>query len=172
MGTIVSRIQSISDEYSLYVFVLGDIYLNGGEMENFRSNFFRLAERFGPRAVIVAGINPIEFSTQVFERYLGDYWNFDAFLRQCPLLMISDAHPDNLSEDSLRLIAPLYHIRDHLGGVDRFFENLIGFVNGRNDGFIQCFENRLNLLDIIDLNPNFCGIGLNLNRFIERFQRR
>jgi hypothetical protein len=93
-----------------------------------------------------------------------------------PALLITNDHPDDLKVDSLRLIVPLQHAENHFGNWHQFFESLAQFVRGENDDFARRFEDTGDLLDasnkVVMLQPNFFGLGLNINELLDRWRAR
>ena len=89
----------IDDSVSLYIFVINGEW-SGGRYEVLERNFSRIAQSIGSTAVIAKGFDK-EFYEEVAHTYLGkDHREFRQLL---PALLITDTHPDKLTDGSMRL---------------------------------------------------------------------
>ena len=118
------------------------------------------------------GFDSETWSSQVARKYFGE--NHSELFDAIPALFLTDAHPDKLTKGSLRLIIPLKDVEQRFGDWDTFFRSLSNFALEKNPKFLECFEDAKRLLaegnKIIDLKPNFFGIGVNVNALIERIR--
>ena len=106
MGYALSNLGNlpIQDEINLYIFVVGTSW-KGETYEAIENNFMELAKRIGPNAVIAKGFEPETWSSQVCERYLGK--NVETMYDVFPALLLTDSHPEHLTQHSMRLLVPL-----------------------------------------------------------------
>lgn len=173
MGYALSNLGNlpIQDEINLYIFVVGSAWKDG-MYEAIESNFMELAKRIGPNAVIAKGFEPETWSSQVCSRYLSK--NIDTMYDVFPALLLTDSHPEHLSQHSMRLLVPLRDAKERFGGVTVFFEALSDFARNRNPEFLERFEEKESIgskaWSILELKPNFFGFGINLKELIGRFQ--
>lgn len=163
----------IDDAVEYYVFDIGGGW-KGDTHEAFTRNFRILAERFGPEAVLVRGFTPAHITDEVIERYFGPHGKDLGHLM--PALLITDSHPDHLTEDSLRLVISLRHAETEFGNLEAFLDALVLFVRDGDETLLKRFSEREKRFDaaneIIDLKPNFFGVGININALIERIRLR
>lgn len=160
----------VEQDVDLYVFVVK----SGFKTELAQiidDNFEELARRIGPhQSAIVDGLND-DWPDQVLSVFFGSDWK--TIRNYCPLMLITNAHPKDVNEDSLRLVVPLEEVYKVHGTYDRFFVELSEFAEHRNAEFLNKFEDQTNLVgainEIIDIKPNIFGIGINVNKIIERF---
>jgi hypothetical protein len=130
-------------------------------------NFPQLAASLGARAVIARGTQPAAFSSDVAQKYLGK--DHDELFRLIPALLITNAHPNELTEESLRLVVPLRDAEDRFQSWPHFFKELSDFVQGKNDEFLERFQDEESVMDVanrvVTLNPTVFGCGINLKAF-------
>jgi hypothetical protein len=163
----------IDDNISLYIFVVNGGW-RGGLYDIIEKNFSNIAQKIGPRAVIAKGFDSEVWSSQVAEKYFGKRHNelFDAL----PALVLTDAHPNNLNERSFRLIIPLRDVESRFKDWDTFFRSLSKFATDKDPGFLHRFQDAEDIISsgnrIIELKPNFFGLGVNLNALIERLRNK
>jgi len=110
----------------------------------------------------------------VARTYLGK--DYDELFDLIPALLITNAHPDKLSDSSLRLLVPLRDAASRFEGWPHFFNLLSDFVQGKNEEFLLRFQTKESALDlanrVITLNPTVFGCGINLNEFIDWWRSR
>jgi len=173
MGYALSTLGNLplQDEISLYIFVVGSSWKD----EAYRAiedNFMELAKQIGPTAVIAKGFEPEVWSSQVCDRYLGKSTEtlYDVF----PALLLTDSHPDRLSETSMSLLVPLRDAQKRFGGAAAFFDALSEFARTRNPSFLARFEEKPTIegkvWSVLELKPNFFGFGINLKELVARVQ--
>ncbi len=173
MGYALSNLGNlpVQDDIDLYIFVVGSSWKDE-TYEAIENNFMELAKRIGPNAVIAKGFEPEAWSSQICDRYLGR--NVETLYDVFPALLITDSHPENLTEKSMRLLVPLRDAQKRFGGTAAFFEALSDFARTRNPEFLQKFETKESLgskaWSVIELKPNFFGFGLNLKELFARSQ--
>lgn len=173
MGYLLSSVGNlpIDENVSLYIFVVNGSW-RGEPYEMLEKNFSNIAQQIGENAVIAKGFEPKAWTSQIAKAYFGKDSN-DLF-SALPALLINDAHPDNIAEDSMRLIVPLREVEGRFLDWDNFFQLLSDFALNKNPDFLEKFKEKKKAVDvanrIIDLKPNFFGIGLNINAIIEKFR--
>jgi len=169
MGYALSALGNlpVQDEISLYIFVIGGGW-QGGAGEIIERNFMELARRIGKNAVIAKGFDPEAWSRQVCEKYLGS--NTDVDLNVIPALLITDAHPDKLTTESLRILIPLRDAERRFGGIEEFFDALCDYALNKNPSFLTRFEEKRTMgkafWSAVELKPNFFGFGVNLKKLV------
>ena len=64
---------------------------------------------------------------------------------------MTDAHPRNIADESMRLLIPLSGIRDgDFKNIDYFFRCLADFVTGRSDELLAILRRSGNIADVVD----------------------
>ncbi len=173
MGYALSSLGNlpVQEDVSLYIFVVGGAWRDEA-YEAIQRNFMELARRIGPAAVIAKGFEPQMWSSQVCDRYLGK--SFEVLYDVFPALLLTDAHPDRLSEKSMRLLIPLRDAERRFGGMPAFFEALSEFARTRSTDFLKRFEDKPTLgakaWSVLELKPNFFGFGVNIKELVARVQ--
>ena len=161
----------VQHDVSLYIFVVNGGW-RGGMHDSIEQNFMELAHRIGPTAVIAKGFDPESWSTQVCKKYLGKDTN--TLSDVLPALLLTDAHPDHITDKSLRLLVPLRDAEKRFGGVDVFFRSLTAFAVSRDPSFLARFQDNTSLggkvWSVLELKPNFFGFGINLKELMARVQ--
>jgi hypothetical protein len=161
----------IEDDIELYIFVVNGNW-RGGLYDIIEKNFANIAQRIGPKAVIAKGFDSEIWSSQVAHKYFGEYYS--ELVNALPALFLTDTHPDKLNNDSLRLIIPLRDVETRFGDWDIFFSSLASFAIDKNPEFLEKFKNANDLITegnkVIDIKPNFFGIGININALIKKFR--
>ena len=161
----------VDDTVNFYIFIVNGDW-NGGDYEILENNFSNIAERIGPNAVIAKGFDSKAWTGDVAKAYLGK--NARELFGLLPALLLTDSHPDNLNDDSFRLLIPLGDAKERFGNFDTFFAALSDFAVSRDSAFLEKFEDESDLIEagnsIVDLKPNFFGVGINLNAVIERYR--
>lgn len=164
MGYLLSSLASlpIDDDVTLYIFVV-----NGRWQEPLykmvEDNFANIAKAIGRHAVIAQGLNPEVFSAEIQARYFGE--DYPAFQKTFPALVITTAHPEDFSPDSVRLVVPLQEAETRFGGWPNFFAALAEFAQFRNDEFLVRFQPKEDLVGdlnrFVEVKPSAFGISLN-----------
>jgi len=185
MGYRISTIKNLPviPEINLYVFVLGNYEWEGGYREIIEKNSNRLAKNLGPEAAIVVGHDGINLSNELIEclhNRLPDYKLLKNLIRKAnrsgTSLLLLGAHPKELNEKDLILYAPLSEIDMKFNELEIFFDELCRFAIDKNESFLRKFEEKNNsindYLGAIELKPNFFGIGININFFIEKVLKK
>lgn len=173
MGYMLSSVGNlpIEDNISLYIFVVNGTW-RGEPYTTLENNFTNIAQQIGENAVIAKGFEPAAWTDQVAKIYFGNDSN-DLF-QALPALVLTDAHPEQLNESSLRLIVPLREVEGRFLDWNNFFHSLTEFAVNKNPEFLEKFKDKSQAIDsanrIIDLKPNFFGIGINLNAAIEKWR--
>ena len=174
-GCMISSLGNlpIDDNLRFYIFMIGGNAWAGSINEIILNNFENIAREIGPNASIVKGFEEPFWSDEVIEKYLGKkYSNIVSYL---PALLITNAHPQKLTEDSLRLLIALREIKSNFSDFDAFFNSLVQFIRYGDSSFLLKFDDRANtvdtIMDAIDIKPNFFGLGININNLLKRFRR-
>ncbi len=159
----------------LYIFVVNGRYREP-LYDMMQQNFVQIARDIGSNAVIAFGTEPTSFTTQVAVKYLGKGNSDNSFLDILPALIITDAHPENLTKESMRLVVPLKDAESRFGGWPQFFTLLASFARRESNEFVKRFEAKENLVDaanqVLSLRPGMFGISLNVNALIDRWNRK
>jgi hypothetical protein len=175
MGYLLNSLGNlpVDDDVRFYLFVIN------GQWEEplygmIEQNFSSIARSIGKHAVIAKGLNPEEWYGEVAEKYLGkDYGDYFPLL---PALLVTDAHPDSVTEKSLRLLVPLREVEDRFGGWPQFFALLSDFVQLRSDDFLKRFHKKEDGMDvanrIVGVKPGAFGISININELVSWWRRR
>lgn len=127
----------IDERVDMYIFAIGGDLWEGGLAELVHRNFDQLAKAIGPRAIIVGGLTD-SFHGEVVERYLGE--QYKSLKNMMPALLITDAHPDKLTKESMRLIVPLKEAHKRYEIIDRFLSDLAAFARGEDDSLLRALE--------------------------------
>lgn len=154
------------DDVEMYVFSIGDGIWNGGLHEVVHKNFDNLAREIGPHAIIVEALQA-EFHGEVVEVYLGKH--YDELKNIMPALLITDAHPDALTPESLRILIPLGDVHQHYPVVDHFLSDLAAFTRGDSDILLKRLEEGIKPLEAasevvrisLPVVPGFVAVNLN-----------
>jgi len=164
----------VDEGVHFYIFVVNGEYREP-LYEMIQQNFVEIARSIGSNAVIAVGTNPKAFTTQVARKYLGQGNSDNSFIRILPALIITNAHPENLTKESVRLVVPLREAESRFGGWTQFFSLLSSFVRGESDEFVKRFEAKEDLVDaankVVELKPGMFGISLNVNELIDRWSK-
>lgn len=165
----------VDENVHFYIFVVNGQYREP-LYEMLQQNFVEIARSIGSNAVIAIGTDPNSFTTQVARKYLGKGNSDNSFIQILPALIITNAHPEKLTRDSVRLVVPLRDAKSRFGGWAQFFALLSSYVRGESDDFVKRFDAKENLIDaankVVNLKPGMFGISLNVNELIERWNKR
>jgi len=181
MGYRISSLASLPvvPGIDLYVFALLKHFWEDGPSAELENNFHKLAKNLGPNAAIVMGHEGNDLINELYScfenlpviRQLLDHADMNG-----PSLLIIGAHPNAMTKDDLLLYANAVEIEERFGGLSSFFSVLCNFASDRDPGFIEKFEAKEStldsVLDVVDLKPNFFGLGFNGNAFIEKVMKR
>ena len=158
---------------SLYVFVLGAAAWDGSMMQQVENNFAKVAKEIGPSGAIVMGHEGVNLKLELtakngppgFDRLLSNANDGEG------AVLVVGAHPKQLRPDDLVLYATLDDLTKRFGSLSVFFTALCKFAETREKAFLERFRSGKNtidrLFDVVDLRPNFFGIGMNINKAIE-----
>ncbi|GAA4003949.1 hypothetical protein [Sphingomonas humi] len=176
MGYVLNELTNlpVDENVHFYIFVVNGQFREP-LYDMIEQNFMELARSIGNHAVIAVGTDKQRFTTSVARKYLGEGNSDASFQNMLPALLITNDHPEELRQGSLRLVVPLRDAEARFGGWHNFFALLSAFVRGENDHFVKKFEQKENLLDaanaIIDLKPGAFGVALNVNELVRRWQK-
>ncbi|MFH4491835.1 hypothetical protein WMQ43_23005, partial [Vibrio diabolicus] len=156
----------LSEKVDMYVFLIGGDQWQGGIDEIVKTNFDKLATDIGANSVIVGALTE-DFHGQVVDKYLGQ--KCEELIESLPALLLTDTHPDNLSEDSMRLLLPLAKVQDVYPVVNNFLTDLASFARGESDSLLKALEQQVNASDIandvvkfnLPVIPGFVSVNLN-----------
>jgi hypothetical protein len=175
MGYLLNSLGNlpVDDDVKFYIFVINGQWREP-LYEIVEQNFSSVARSIGKEAVIAKGLNPVEWSNEVAARYLQDnYGNYSSLL---PALLVTNAHPEKLSEKSLILLVPLKDVESRFGGWNIFFGLLSDFVQFKSDEFLTRFHKKEDALEIankiINIKPGAFGLSLNVNELFSWWRRR
>lgn len=139
MGYKLSSLANLElkDSVDMYIFSIGDGLWKGGLRKVVHENFDEIAREIGDDAIIVGGIRE-DFHGEVVETYLGK--EYEELKDKMPAILVTDAHPNELDQDSLRLVIPLEKAYDRYEVIDKFLNELVSFVRGESDELISSLE--------------------------------
>ena len=165
----------IDDEVNFYIFVVNGQFREP-LYEMMQQNFISIARSIGSNAVIAVGTDPKAFTDQVARKYAGDSSRAAFLQRSLPALLITNAHPDRLTKESVRLIVPLSDAEGRFGGWQNFFTLLSGYVRGESNEFLNKFERTESFIDaankVLNIRPGMFGISVNINELFDRWRKR
>ena len=176
MGYTLSTLARLplDTENEFYIFILGgNANWKGGILQTIYDNFDTLAKAIGPSAIIAKGLNPREWTYEISRKYFYDIKEIDRYF---PGILITNSHPDNFNEDSLRIFISLKHIEDNYDNIEQFFDLLTNFIRNKDRHFLDIARSKINWLDIanntVDLKPNILGFGINFNVLLNLFSNK
>lgn len=165
----------VQDNVNIYIFAIGGSW-DGGLIDVINKNYLKIADAIGEDAIIVKGFNEEFFGEEVAQKYLGFSTRDDRIWKLLPSILITDSHPDHLTDESLRILFPLNKIEANFASVDQFLSQLVAFARNGDEEFLRNIKETNSLLEVanevVSLQPNFFGVGLNLNNLIDRFISR
>ena len=173
MGYLARSIARIPNAgFSWYIVLLEDGWEDDLRRELGR-NFENLAREIGEDALVVRGIDRAPFSMEILRAY--GIRRLAAF----PALLVSDvspsailAHPELIPSAS-SVVLPLQSVSRQTGSLANFLRDLTETLH--DDQAIKALRDsdrteihrRWGWLKRLELKPNFCGFGLNLNQVID-----
>ncbi len=166
MGHLIHSLAKIPVDTSVdfYIFMVGKVLWEGGAQQLVSKNFKLLAKEIGEDSFIVEGLTE-HFADEVCIKYLGK--EHKKLKNLMPALLITDSHPENLTDKSLRLIVPTRTMSENYQIVDEFFSSLSEFIRGESSEFIDLLEDASSNFKFINevfvLQPNIMGVGVNIN---------
>jgi hypothetical protein len=165
----------VDENVHFYIFVVNGQYREP-LYDMMQQNFIEIARSIGSNAVIAVGTEPKSFTTQVARKYLGEGNSDNSFIRLLPALIITNAHPEKLTKDSVRLVVPLRDAESRFGGWAQFFSLLSSYVRGESDEFVKKFEAQDDLIEVankvVSLKPGMFGLSINVNELIHQWSKR
>lgn len=181
MGYRISSLASlpIIHEIELYIFVIYKNHWRNGLSGAIESEFNKLAQRIGSKAAIVIGHDGEDIGSEIWQ-IIRQKPGMERLARRCsdsyPGILIVGAHPNEITPNDLILFIPLDRIREqYKGNYDVFFNALSEFAQNRNEDFIRRFEDKTDyigdILDIIEIKPEFLGISFNVKAFINKLRK-
>jgi len=170
MGYYLNKLANlpVAEGVLIYVFVINGQY-KGKYFEAIERNFPDVARDLGDHGVIARGFDE-EFSDEVCKRYLGK--SIETMWDVLPAILVTDAHPDQITEKTLRLFIPIREAEKRFGDLDVFFRGLAQFCRMRSTTFLDKLEQMDDWFDkadqVVKLAPGFMGMSVNLNEFMRR----
>ena len=170
MGYLLNKLANlpVTDDVSIYVFVINGQY-KGKYFEAIERNFPEVARSLGDHGVIARGFDEF-FSDEVCKHYLGK--SIETMWDILPAILVTDAHPERITEESMRLLIPIREAERQFGDLEVFFRGLAQFCRTRSAEFLCKLERRDDWFDkadkIVKLSPGFMGMSVNLNEFMRR----
>lgn len=135
------------EKINFYIFSIGDGIWQGGLQEIVNKNFDGIARRIGPNAIIVADLE-FEFHGEVVQKYLGKHHR--ELKNELPALLITNSHPDKLTDDSLRLLIPLKKADNNYSDINNFFVDIAAYVKGESDDLLKNLEAKNTIISTAD----------------------
>lgn len=160
MGMMLSLLGDLPNDAKFYVFLLRESF-DDGAVKLIEDSFSQLAGKIGPDSWVVKGIEPDQWFEQVGETYLGPQYR--AYEQYLPALLVTDSHPEKLTEDSLRLFIPVRGVEERFGSWPRLLTLVTRFVKGESKELIEKFEKidaRDSVSSIFGFKPSLMGISL------------
>ena len=123
---------------------------------------------------IAKGLRDRTFTSEVSKHYLGEH--YDKLYSGKPALLITDAHPNKLTNESMRLLVPLNKAETKFEGFDEFFYLLADFARNGNIEFLDKFQNiedgKIDSAErIFEIKPGAFGIAINVRALIDRYRK-
>jgi hypothetical protein len=174
MGYHVNKLANIpvDAEVSIYVFVINGQF-RGEYFEAVERHFRDIARNLGDHGVIAQGLTEF-FSNEVCQIYLGR--SIETLWDLLPAVLVTDAHPSQLTDGSMRILIPLRKAKESFGDLDTFFRGLSEFCRTGSEAFLTRLERKEDWFDhaekVVELKPEFMGISVNINEFLRLFRRR
>ncbi|RCS69176.1 hypothetical protein [Vibrio casei] len=168
----------------LYVFIVGSIEWKTGFSDRLMKNFDVLARNLGEKGAIVAPHDGSDFAEELSDcvNNLGNenkgIQDFLATSSKAGVgLMLMSSHPNDLTDEDLVLYSPLELLDEQFGALDHFFTELCSFAAHKDASFVSKFSEAKSgfvseTANMIDLNPNIFGIGVNLNPLKEKVMKK
>lgn len=157
---------------TLYIFVIDDGDFQGRYFEELERYWADIAQKSGERGGIVKG-SARGFPDEVIRLYLGK--NIEDIRKSLPALLITDAHPTEITKRTLRCFIPLERGEQSYGDLGTFFWELAEFTRHRSPVFLNRFKEKRTWRDwlnaiggAIEIKPGFWGVSFNVIAFIRR----
>jgi hypothetical protein len=172
MARSVARIPATG--YEWYVTVLEDAWRDSIS-EELRTNFEPFVAKTGPSVLVVRGLNPEPFSYEVLRAYGL------AAEPTMPALLISDASPSEVEKRRVQganvktIVIPLRTRKSAGGTVQSVLAEVVKALQDKEaldalQGLDRSqVEKKWGWLRMLELKPNFMGLGLNVNQALEDF---
>lgn len=160
------------DSVELYVFSIGENLWEGGIQEIVHRNFDNIAREFGESAIMVEALTA-EFHDEVVQKYLGKHHK--ELKNMMPAILITDAHPDHLTDKSMRAIFSLQRVYKVYPVIDKFLNDLASFARGESDSLLNQLERSVDILSVtkvFDISiPVVPGlVSVNIHNVINRLK--
>jgi hypothetical protein len=173
------QINSLADlpicpKFKFYFFVI-----NGGfqspHFEKLHQCFWEIAKKLGYDGAIVDGNGYSSmFYDEVSQKFLGR--TADELYKELPALLVTDAHPDAVTEKTFRLLMPLKRAQEIDGDLPSFFRRLVRFARTGDRSLLADFEDRNDWFEtmnkILEIKPGFAGFFVNANELFRKCRER
>ena len=141
MGYLLKKLGNlpIQDNVNIYIFAIGGSW-NGGLIDIINNNYEAIADAIGEDAILVRGFDEEFFGEEVAQKYFGISTRNDDIWKLLPSILITDSHPDRLTEGSLRILFPLDRIEKNFSSVDQFLSQLVAFARDGDEEFLNSIK--------------------------------
>lgn len=157
--------------YEWYIFLLEDDWRDNLRQE-LSDNFHILAEAVGDRSLVVRGAKREQFSGEVFATY-------GIKVTKLPALLLTNISPSAASQDASSskdvraIVISLERRYDHAGSISQLLRKIVETL--KEPEAMEALEKldrskierRWGWLRMLELKPNFCGFGVNLNAVVD-----
>lgn len=137
----------VDDTVQIYVFAIGDGVWDGGLDEIVHRNFDNLAKEIGGDAIIVGALTEF-FHGEVVQKYFGIHYK--DLKNELPAILITDSHPDELTDESMKVLIPLQKAHRVYPVIERFLSDLAAFARGESDDLLTQLESGVGLAEVAD----------------------
>jgi hypothetical protein len=150
-----------------YIFVLKSDF-SDDLTDMIEKNFDNIAREIGDDAIIAQGLNEKRWLDEVGPKYLGQDWLLYTSL--LPALLITDSHPDDVTEDSERIFIPLVEVSKQFLTWTAFFQMLVKYVRHEPNDLAARLQKGADAFDVLNgifkINPGFLGISIDFNALV------
>lgn len=147
-----------------YIFVLKSAF-SDNLTDVIEKNFDNIAREIGNDAIIADGLNEERWLDEVGLKYLGQDWFLYTSL--LPAFLITDSHPDDVTEKSKRIFIPLVEVPKQFPNWTTFFRMLVKYVRREPNELTTRLQKGADAFDVLNgifkINPGFLGISIDFN---------
>jgi hypothetical protein len=147
-----------------YIFVLKSGF-SDNLTDMIERNFDNIAREIGNDAIIADGLNEERWLDEVGPKYLGQDWLL--YISLLPALLITDSHPNDVTEKSKRIFIPLAEVPKQFSNWTTFFRMLVKYVRHEPNEITARLQNGPDAFDVLNgifkINPGFLGISIDFN---------
>lgn len=164
MGYTISTLKGLASYFEYYFFLIGDYSIDDRISAFFEADFDKIATEIGNSSAIIKAANREQYekelirslsnvNSKIIRRLIQDF-------EYCnPGLLILDAHPNDIIEETLVLFIPVRNLGKLYGSNIEFYRDLINLSKKRDAHLIKKIEQMENpwrkMLDKLQLKPNF-----------------